>query len=237
MTPLLLGDYVSAPARGSLPGTPYGSLDTYDLADFLACWPELHRQALAALGDAGRIHPTAFVHPQAVVGDDVIIGAGAKVFEFSTVRKGSVVCAGASVGFNCEVTAAFIGEDAVLGHRIGVNRTIVGARAHLSAGVTVAAIAMCRDMRTPDREVILRTETGLYRCGTTRFGAVIGDDTQTGNTISLGPGVAIGRHTRLNSGVTLAARTLPADSVATAPHTAETRVRYRSRVRRGAAGG
>lgn len=227
MTPLLLGDYITAPTRGAIRGTPYGNLDTYDLADFLARWPELHRQALCSLGEAGRIHPTAFVHPQAIVGDDVIIGAGAKVFEFSTVRKGSVVCAGASVGFNCEVTAAFIGEDTVLGHRIGINRTLVGARAHLSAGVTVAAINMCHDMRAPDREVIIRTETGIYRCGTPQFGAVIGDDTQTGNSISLGPGVAAGRHTRINTGVTLAARAVPAHSTVTTPHTAQATVRTR----------
>ncbi|MFE1415561.1 hypothetical protein ACFW6F_32915 [Streptomyces sp. NPDC058746] len=123
----------------------------------------------------------------------MIIGAGAKVFEFSSVRKGSVVCAGASVGFNCEVTATFIGEDSVLGHRIGVNRTIIGAGAHLSAGVTAAAINLCDDMRTPDREVIIRTGTGIYRCGTPQFGALIGDGTQTGNSISLGPGGAIGQ--------------------------------------------
>ncbi|WP_353962701.1 transposase family protein [Streptomyces sp. NBC_00249] len=58
---------------------------------------------------------------------------------------------------------------AVLGHRISVNRTILGARAHLSAGVTVAAINMTTDMRNPDREVIIRTMTGLYRCGTQRM--------------------------------------------------------------------
>ncbi len=31
------------------------------------------------------------------------------------------MCVGASVGFTCEVTAAFIGRDAALGHRIGIN--------------------------------------------------------------------------------------------------------------------
>ncbi|MEV7907386.1 transferase [Streptomyces anulatus] len=135
MKPLLLGDYVTAPAYGQLAATPYGRLHTYDLADFLARWPELHQEALALLGD-DRIHPTAYVHPQAIVGDDVIIGPDVKVHEFSTVRKGSVLCAGASVGFNCEVTSAFVGEGAVLGHRIGINRTIVGNRAHLSAEVS-----------------------------------------------------------------------------------------------------
>ncbi|MFD5425494.1 transferase [Streptomyces sp. NPDC127084] len=227
MPPLLLSQYLTAPARGSLAETAYGTIDTYDLADFLTRWPEVHRQALTALGPRGRIHPTAFVHPQAIIGDDVIIGPHARVFEFSTVRKGSVVCAGASIGFNCEVTAAFIGEDAVLGHRIGINRTLVGARAHLSASVTVAGITMSRDMRTPDREVILRTRLGIYRTGTPQFGAVIGDGTQTGTNISLGPGVAIGRHSQINTGVTLALRAIPEHSIVTAPHTAEAHVHSR----------
>ncbi|MFD7259963.1 hypothetical protein [Streptomyces sp. NPDC059874] len=60
-----------------------------------------------------------------------------------------------------------------------------------------------------------------------QFGALIGDHTQTGNNISLGPGVAIGRHTRINSGVTLAIRTVPDHSVVTAPHTGEAKVHSR----------
>lgn len=156
-----------------------------------------------------------------------IIGPDVKVHEFTTVRKGSVLCAGAQVGFNCEVTAAFVGEGATLGHRIGINRTILGARTHLSAGVTVTAINMTTDMRTPDREVIMRTPTGLFRSGTTQFGAVIGDDTQTGNNISIGPGAAIGRRCQITSGVTLAIRTVPDDCTVTAPRAAETSIRRR----------
>jgi NDP-sugar pyrophosphorylase family protein len=62
----------------------------------------------------------------------VIIGPHARVWEFSTVRAGSVLCAGVSVGFNCEVTRSFLSERAILGHRIGINRTLVGADAHNS---------------------------------------------------------------------------------------------------------
>lgn len=159
----------------------------------------------------------------------MIVGPDVQVHEFTTVRKGSILCAGAHVGFNCEVTAAFVAEDAVLGHRIGVNRTIIGARAHLSANVTVAAVNMTTDMRTPDREVVIRTGLGLYRCGTTQFGAVIGDDTQTGNNISIGPGVAIGRRCQIISGVALAIRAIPKDSAVTAPHATEVGVRRRRR--------
>jgi UDP-3-O-[3-hydroxymyristoyl] glucosamine N-acyltransferase len=228
MPRIILGDYVTAPTRGVLATTPYRALESFDLADFLSQWPGLQRETLVQLGEDQRIHPSAFIHPSAIIGDDVIIGPGVTVHEFTTVRKGSVLCAGAQIGFNCEVTAAFIGEDTVLGHRIGINSTILGARTHLSANVTVAAINMTTDMRTPDREVILRTLAGgLYRTGTTQFGAVIGDDTQTGNNISIGPGAAIGRRCHITSGVTLAIRTVPEDSTITAPHTTETSVRRR----------
>ncbi|MER6522831.1 MULTISPECIES: DapH/DapD/GlmU-related protein [unclassified Streptomyces] len=225
MEQIILGDYVTAPTEGSISTTPYGDLERFELADFLAQWTGLQREALVALGEGRRIHPSAYIHPTAIIGDDVIIGPDVKVHEFTTVRKGSVLCAGVHVGFNCEVTATFVGQDAVLGHRISVNRTLLGARTHLSAGVTVAAINMTTDMRKPDREVIMRTAGGLYRTGTTQFGAVIGDDTQTGNNISIGPGVTIGRRCRITSGVTLAIRTVPRDCTVTAPQATETSVR------------
>ncbi len=162
--PLHLRDFVSGPCRGPLRGTPYGELRTYELAPFLAAWPDLHRAALAAL--PCRIDPTAFIDPTAVIGDDVVIGPNARVHEFTTVRKGSVLCADVVIGFNCEVTRAFIGDGAVLGHRVSVNRSLVGADAHLSANVITPAIHLCRDMRRPDREVLIRLPGGLYGCGT-----------------------------------------------------------------------
>ncbi|GGX39851.1 DapH/DapD/GlmU-related protein [Streptomyces chryseus] len=224
MTPLLLGDYLQPPTDADLTTTGYPDLSTMDLADFLTRWDDIHRNALDRL--AHRIHPTAQIHPTALIGDDVIIGPGARVWEFSTVRAGSVLSAGVQIGFNSEVTRCFLGPDAVLGHRIGINRTLIGARAHLSANVTVAAISMWSpDMRTPSRNIILRGPQGLYRCGTPQFGAVIGDDCQTGNTISLGPGIALGRRCRIASGVTLAARIVAADTTITAPHTADMHLR------------
>ncbi|MGW5971925.1 transferase [Streptomyces sp. NPDC055186] len=226
MPTLRLGDYLTVPTGGMLVGTPYEQLEETELADFLAHWEDWHDQALARLPH--RIHPTAQIHPTAIIGDDVIIGPGVHVWEFSTVRAGSVLCAGVSVGFNCEVTRTFLGERTVLGHRIGVNRALVGADAHLSANVTVAAISMWSPhMRSPEREIVLRAPGGLYRCGTPQFGALIGDRVQTGNNISLGPGLAVGRDCRIASGVTLVARTIPDHSAITAPHTADVHVRQR----------
>ncbi|MFI1170499.1 transferase [Streptomyces melanogenes] len=230
MSSVHLTDYARGSSKGALADTPYGDLAAYHLADFLARWPDLHTAALAHLGDQ-RIHPTAYIHPTAIIGGDVIVGPHVQVHEFTTVRRGSVLAEGALIGFNCEVTRAFVGEGSALGHRIGVNHTIIGAGAHLSASVTVAAINMCENMRRPDREVIMRADWGLYRCRTAQFGALIGDGTQTGNTISLGPGVAVGRNCRIDSGVTFAARIVPACSVISSPHTVDTRVRRRRKIR------
>lgn len=226
MVSVNLGDYVRSATHGLMANTPYGDLAGYELADFLAHWPELHAAALERLGSE-RIHSTARIHPTAIIGDDVIIGPDVKVHEFTTVRNRAVLAAGVSVGFNCEVTHAYVGEGSVLGHRIGINRTLVGARVHLSSSVSVAAINLCDDMTKPDREVIMRGPDGLYRCGTPRFGGLIGDGTQTGHNIGLGPGIAIGRHSRVDSGVTLTARIIPAGSGLSAPHVAETRMRRR----------
>ncbi|MFH9425445.1 hypothetical protein [Streptomyces sp. NPDC017529] len=179
MPQLILGAYLSTPHTGHLGRGPYGELAKAELAEFLRHWTGLHRQALASVRD--RIHPTAQIHPTAIIGDDVIIGPHVRVYEFSTVRDGSVLCAGAQVGFNCEVTRCFLGERAVLGHRIGINRTLVGADAHLSASLTIAAISLWNnDLRHPDREITFRVPDGLYRCGTPRFGGVLGDHCQTG---------------------------------------------------------
>ncbi|MFF9557155.1 transferase [Streptomyces albus] len=224
MPQLRIGDYITMPGSGLLTGTPYTDLEQADLAQFLADWEEWHHQALSVLRH--RIHPTAEIHRTALIGDDVIIGPGVRVWEFSTVRAGSVLGTGVSVGFNCEVTRAFVGDGTVLGHRIGLNRTLVGARAHLSANVTAAAISLWSPrLSRPEREIRFRVPGGIYRCGTPRFGVLLGDGVQTGNNISLGPGLAVGRDCRIASGVTLAGRTLPERSIVTAPHTAETHVR------------
>ncbi|MEU6175540.1 transferase [Streptantibioticus parmotrematis] len=222
---LILGDHLSATTGGPIHETVYGALHEWDLAHYLAERDLLHREALGQLRH--RIHPSAVIHRTALIGDDVVIGRDVVVHEFSSVRKGAVLCDGVRIGFNCEVTAAFLGEGAVLGHRIGVNSALVGARTHLSANVTLAAISMCEDMRRPDRDVVLRTPDGVYRCGTPAFSALIGDDVQTGNSVSLGPGVVVGRGCRIGSGVMLAARTLPAYHAVTAVHATDVSVRLR----------
>ncbi|MGW4689838.1 hypothetical protein ACWEPM_33800 [Streptomyces sp. NPDC004244] len=95
-----------------------------------------------------------------------------------------------SVGFGCEVTHAFVGEDTVLGHQVGIGHCIIGTDAHLSANLVIAAISLCNyDMRVPVKEIVLHgpVDEPAYRCTTSQFGGLIGDHVQTGSMITIGP--------------------------------------------------
>ncbi|CAL9327974.1 transferase [Streptomyces sp. enrichment culture] len=188
---LPLGNYLTNPADPALTHTPYARLASSDLATWLTQWPDLHAQALKSL--PRRIHPTA------IIGDDVIIGPDVKVWEFTTVRSHTLLSPGVSIGFNCEITSTYLGTGTVLGHRIGLNRTLVGDHSHLSADVMAAAIHLTTDMTQPSREIFLRLTDGIYPYRTPRFGALIGDRVQTGSRITLGPGTAIGRGRLIHS--------------------------------------
>ncbi|MFD5236087.1 LbetaH domain-containing protein [Streptomyces tendae] len=194
---LPLGNYLTSPADPALTHTPYASLASSDLAAWLTQWPDLHAQALKTL--PRRIHPTALIHPTAIIGDAVIIGPNVEVWEFTTVRGHTLLSPGVSIGFNCEITNTYLGTSTVLGHRIGLNRTLVGDHAHLSADVMAAAIHLAANMTQPSRDTFLRLPDGIYPCRTPRFGALIGDRVQTGSRITLGPGTAIGRSCLIHS--------------------------------------
>ncbi|MEU6401629.1 transferase [Streptomyces sp. NPDC046985] len=212
---LLLSSHLSTPADPDLADTPYGRLGDFDLAQWLTDRDDLHAQALNRL--ERRVHPTARIHPTAILGEDVIVGAGVRVWEFTTVRGRTYLGPGVSVGFNCEVTNCYLGSDTVLGHRIGLNRTLVGDGAHLSADVVAAAIHMTDQMTRPDRDAFLRLPDGLYRCRTPRFGALIGDRVQTGSRITLGPGAAVGRDCRIHSHTAIGPSSVISDRQVVAP--------------------
>ncbi|MBZ9593524.1 transferase [Streptomyces erythrochromogenes] len=209
-----IGDYVSSPAASGLDSTGYAKISEFELSAFLAHWDSLHDDALQVVPE--RIHPTARLHPTAIIGEDAIVGPGVRVHEFSTVRKRSVLAAGVSVGFGCEVTHSFVGENTVLGHQVGVGHSIIGADAHLSANLVIAAISLWNyDMRVPVKEIALHGPgDGLpYRCTTPRFGGLIGDHVQTGSMITLGPGIAVGRRSVIAAGLCMGSTIIPASSV------------------------
>ncbi|MFD8417642.1 hypothetical protein ACFV2Q_38955 [Streptomyces sp. NPDC059650] len=52
-----------------------------------------------------------------------------------------------------------------------------------------------------------------YRRTTSQFGGLIGDHVQTGSMITLGPGIAVGRHSTIAASVCMGSSIVPAASV------------------------
>ncbi|WP_314254824.1 hypothetical protein [Streptomyces sp. DSM 40907] len=105
-----------------------------------------------------------------------------------------------------------MGENTVLGHQVGIGHSVIGTGAHLSANLVIAAISLWNyDMHVPVKEIVLHGpgDEPPYRCTTSHFGGLIGDHVQTGSMITLGPGIAVGRHSAIAASVCMAASSSP----------------------------
>jgi NDP-sugar pyrophosphorylase family protein len=188
----------------------------------LYCWDPLKtldryiQQAL--LGDfAAGIHPNAKVHPTAVVNaDQVYVGAGAVIMPHAYVEGPAIISAGATVaqgayvranvvlspgailGHTSEAKNALFLENAHAPHFAYVGDSILGSRVNLGAGTKLSNLAMNsqKDPRTGQRPtVILHIQDQPYDTGLEKFGAILGDDSQTGCNTVTNPGVVIGKRT------------------------------------------
>jgi NDP-sugar pyrophosphorylase family protein len=190
-----------------LPWNDYEVLSLAALAQFMDCREELG--AIAA-------RPTDYyISPWAVVAPDVIIGAGAQIHEFSTVRSGSIVGEDVVVGFGCEVSRSILARSCSLTHRTTVCSSIVGRGAHLGAGVVIANTHLFdENMRSPMRPITVQDQHGNpSTLEVARFGALIGDGVRIGMGAMLGPGTLIGRESVVYPGIVIGNETVGAQMV------------------------
>ena len=142
----------------------------------------------------------------AIVADDVYIGEGS-VIEQGVYIKGPTI-----IGKNCEIRHGayirgncIIGDNCVVGHDSEmkssvlldgakvphfayVGDSIVGNGANLGAGTKISNFKITKD------EVNVITKDGKIGSGLRKFGAIIGDNVQTGCNTVLNPGTLIGRN-------------------------------------------
>lgn len=135
-----------------------------------------------------------------------------------TIEKGSVVEPGAYIkgpcyiGKNCVVRqGAYIrgnlitGDKCVIGHDTEIKNSILLNNAHaahfayvgdsiLGNNVNLGAGTKCANLKLDNEKIVLKHEGKAFATGLRKFGAVLGDDSQTGCNSVTNPGTLFGRN-------------------------------------------
>lgn len=145
-----------------------------------------------------QIHETAFVHPQASLGEGVEVGPHSKVWQFASVMSGVVIGAHCNVG-----SSAYIGQNTTIG-----DYTRIGDKAHVTDHMQVGKrcfiaplVVMCND-RNPV------VGNANYLCEP----PILEDDVNLGVAVVLCPGVTIGQGATVGAG-TVVTKDVPAGAV------------------------
>lgn len=196
------GDMLKAPAA-ILEGEVYRSGITYELGDpakgTMKVFHKGNHLAGAALIMAGAV----------LVGEDIEIGAGALVESGamikgpaligprSEVRQGAYIrgavmsSPGAVIGHATEAKNTLLMREAKAGHFVYLGDSILGAGVNLGAGTKLANLKM---NETP---YVFKHEGQQFKVEHRKFGAIIGDYTETGCNTVTNPGLLLGCRCRV----------------------------------------
>ncbi len=136
--------------------------------------------------DAVHIAPGAVVEPGALIKGPSFIGPGSEVRQGAYLRGGCLVGRGCVVGHTTEMKNAAMLDGAKAGHFAYLGDSILGREVNLGAGTKLANLKM---VPSPHR---VKAGGVTYQITRRKFGAIMGDRTETGCNSVLNPGVVLG---------------------------------------------
>jgi len=141
----------------------------------------------AFIGEAVFIGKGTTVEPGAVIKGPSIIGANCQIRSNAYIRENVIVGDGCVLGNACEFKNSVLFNGCQVPHFSYVGDSILGAKAHLGAGVILSNVKSVTGNVKVEEE-----DTGLRK-----FGAILGDGADIGCNCVLSPGTIIGRHSIL----------------------------------------
>ena len=162
------------------------------------------------IAKGARVEPGAYIHGPAY------IGAGAVVRHGAFVREDVIMLPGSILGHASEAKNALFLPEAAAPHFAYVGDSILGHHVNLGAGTKLSNLGILseKDKATGKRPTIILTIEGTeYDTGLTKFGAILGDHTQTGCNAVLNPGTVIGRNTLIYANISLRKGYHPSHSI------------------------
>ena len=139
------------------------------------------------IGDRIDIGKGALVEGGATIKSPTIIGACTEVRQGAYIRGYCLTGKSCVVGHTTEVKHSIFLNDAKAGHFAYLGDSILGRDANLGAGTKFA------NLKFLGGNVSIRTENGRVDTGRRKFGAILGDEAQTGCNSVTNPGTIIGK--------------------------------------------
>jgi bifunctional N-acetylglucosamine-1-phosphate-uridyltransferase/glucosamine-1-phosphate-acetyltransferase GlmU-like protein len=129
----------------------------------------------------------SLIEPGALIRGPVIIGSHCEIRQGAYIRGHCVVGDRCVVGHATEIKHSVMMDDAKAGHFAYIGDSILGNRTNLGAGTKLANLKM---VSTP---VTVKVGGERWDTGLRKFGAIIGDDSETGCNSVTNPGTVLGR--------------------------------------------
>jgi len=161
------------------------------------------------IGDEVYIGRDTVIEPGAYIKGPAWIGPNCQIRHGAYIRENVIIGAHCVVGNSCEVKNSILFNHCQVPHFNYVGDSILGAGAHLAAGVIVSNLKLNGDLIT------VRVGDEIVPTGLRKFGALIGDGVEIGCNAVINPGSILGRNSLIYPGVAWRG-ILPKNSIAKA---------------------
>jgi NDP-sugar pyrophosphorylase family protein len=162
------------------------------------------------IGEKVFIGEGTVIEPGAYIKGPAWIGANCQIRHGAYIRENVIIGAGSVVGNSCEIKNSFLFNDCQVPHFNYVGDSILGAKAHLAAGVIISNLKLNGDF------IMIRAGDEIITTGLRKFGALVGDNVDVGCNAVINPGSILGRRSLIYPGVSWRG-VLPANSIAKSP--------------------
>ena len=201
VTELRRGGGFQSAASGLLGGQIYPDVD-FELGDPLKGELKVYHQGRHLAGaalimpgvmlcdDDIEIGEGAVVETGVMIKGPAIIGPRSEVRQGAYLRGGVMSCPGAVLGHVTEAKNTLLMDGAKAGHFAYLGDSILGFNVNLGAGTKLANLKM------NDQPYTMKAEGEKFLVNRRKFGAIIGDHSETGCNTVTNPGILLGQKTR-----------------------------------------
>ncbi len=147
------------------------------------------------LGDRVFVGKGTVIEPGVVIKGPAWIGENCEIRASAYIRDWVIIGNNCVVGNSCEFKNSILFNGAQVPHFNYVGDSILGAKAHLGAGVILS------NFKLGGTEVVIRHHGQSYPTGLRKFGAIMGDESEAGCHAVLNPGSLIGKRSLIYPGV------------------------------------